>query len=294
MSNKSRRLGKGLDALLGNQETEASEDNQGVSEVKISRLKPNPYQPRREFSKEKMEELAKSIKVHGVVQPVVVRVDDDEYEVVAGERRWRAAQMAGLETIPAIISDLEDQQMMEVALVENLQREDLSPIEQANAYKGLRDEVGMTQADIAQRIGVSRSQVANVLRLLNLPESVQSLIQSRDIGLGHAKVILGLKEEDREDFAKFIAKESLTVRQAEEAASELDSQKSAEIEENECEEESAEQTEQDVFVQDVQDRLRRALGTRVSLTDRAGKGKITIKYHDYEDLDRLLDIILDR
>ncbi len=297
MKRKTRRLGKGLDALLGDAEPIDEPEGEGVRSVEISSVRPNPFQPRRAFSEEKLGELAESIRVHGVVQPVLLRPDDGDYEIVAGERRLRAAEMAGLESIPAIITDLEDQEMMEVALVENLQREDLSPMEQASAYSTLQKEVGLTQTEVAERIGISRSQVANVLRLLHLPERVQDMIQDGLLGLGHAKIVLGLPRDERTPFAEMVVSEQLTVRQAEEAFERWrQSQPPGEEEEGEGgQEEPDDATAGDdlqLFVRDVQERLARHLGTPVRLSDRGGRGKISIEYYDYEDLDRLLDMLL--
>ncbi len=293
MTRKSRRLGRGLDALLGEPEPVDEPESEGVRAVDVTAVRPNPFQPRREFSEEKLQELAESIRVHGVVQPVLVRPDGEEFEIVAGERRLRAAEMVGLDTIPAIVSELGDQEMMEVALVENLQREDLSPIEQANAYSTLQHEVGMTQAEVAGRIGVSRSQVANIVRLLQLPGRVQDLIQEGMLGLGHAKIILGLAEEQREAFAERIVADGMTVRQAEAACEKFrGTDPGSETDPEEEEVASEAEGDADVFIRDVQERLARQLGTPVRLSDRAGRGKISIEYYDYEDLDRLLDMIL--
>ncbi len=291
MARKNRRLGKGLEALLGT--TEMPEPEGGVRQLSLDDITANRFQPRRDFSEDRLSELADSIRVHGVVQPVIVRTHGDEYELVAGERRWRAARMAGLDRIPAIIGDFEDRELMEVALVENLQREDLNPLEQATAYQSLQQQVGLTQAEVAERIGVSRSQVANILRLLQLPEEVQAMVRRGELGLGHCKVILGLKDEQRVPFAKGVVAREWTVRAAEEAAAQL--RHGAEEPQEEDREETDEEAAGDdveVFVRDVETRLSRALGTRVSMRDREGRGRIVVEYYDYDDLQRLLDIML--
>ncbi len=290
MARKVPRLGKGLEALLGGVD-EVSDDG-GIAQIEVREIRPNSFQPRRSFPEDKLEELADSIRVHGVVQPIILRRGEDEhYELVAGERRWRAARMAGLSRIPAIVGDFDERQMMEVALVENLQREDLNPMEQATAYQSLQQQVGLTQSEVAERIGVSRSQVANVLRLLQLPDEVQDMVREGRLGLGHAKVILGLREEQRVGFAGEVVGDELTVRDAERAAvarkAEPDPPETASGPE-ESEDDAA------VFARDVEERVGRALGTRVSLRDREGRGRIVIEYFDYEDLDRIVEIIVDR
>ncbi len=294
MSRKEPRLGKGLDALLGDlQETENEPSN--VEEVSVKKIQPNSFQPRREFSEEKLEELAESIRIHGVVQPVIVRADDGSFELVAGERRWRAAQMVGLERIPAIIGNFTERDMMEVALVENVQREDLSPVEEATAYRSIQKEFGLTQAQLAQRIGMSRSQVANVLRLLKLPDKAQQLVQANRLGIGHAKVVLGVPEDIQAEFAQMIAEQEMTVRQAEQAADEIkDKQQSGKdlSDENVEQPREPEDSQQDVFLRDVEDRIEGTLGARVSIDQQGDKGQITIQYFDREDLQRIIDILL--
>ena len=292
MKRKTRRLGKGLDALLGDvDEPEAA--GQGVKEIDVGEIKPNRFQPRRTFSDDKLDELAESIKVHGVVQPVLLRRAESGFELVAGERRWRAAKIANMPMIPAIVREFEEHEMMEIALVENLQREDLNPIEQAAAYRALQESVGLTQAEVADRIGVSRSQVANMIRLLNLPEEVQAMVEGGTLSAGHAKVVLGMESEEQVEFAELVADQGLTVRQAEAAAQQWqESQETGATVEAVQEEEHAGSPDDDIFLQDVQSRLARGLGTPVSLRDRGGQGRIVIEYFDYEDLDRLLDMIL--
>ena len=289
MAKKTPRLGKGLNALLG--EFGGQQADGRVEEVKLDRLKPNPFQPRREFAEEKLEELAESIRVHGVVQPVIIRETEDGYELVAGERRWRAAELAGLDTIPAIVSDHSDRDLMEIALIENLQREDLSPIEQATAYEVLQREFSLTQQDLAARLGVSRSQVANVLRLRQLPGEIQNLVQKGALSLGHGKVILGVPSEEQIPFAHEIAQRGLSVREAERWIARRRTRQGAEKEPGAKKPPTGGQ-KRDPFTEDVEKRLRRALGTPVSIQSQGQKGRIVIEYYDHEDLDRLLEIVL--
>ncbi|MFO8060914.1 MAG: ParB/RepB/Spo0J family partition protein [Bacillota bacterium] len=290
MARKAPRLGKGLEALLGG--VDETDESEGVKEIGLDEIRPNSFQPRRSFTEDKLRELADSIRVHGVVQPIIVRKTGEGYELVAGERRWRAAKMAGLNGIRAIVGDFEEHEMLEIALVENLQREDLNPMEQARAYQSLQEEVGLTQAEVAERIGVSRPQVANVLRLLRLPDEVQEMVREGKLGLGHAKVILGLEEEDRVQFALGVVEAGMTVRQAERA---VESRKkgSEGAEGKPKSQEEAGQDDSVLFVRDVEQQIGRALGTRVSLRDRGGRGRIVVEYFDYEDLERIIEVIVD-
>ena len=277
MSKRTPRLGKGLEALLAGTSDERPGDVVAVGTEAIS---PNPFQPRRTFDEEKLRELADSIGTHGVVQPIIVRRSGDAFQLVAGERRWRAAKLAGLDEIPALVEDLGDRDVMEIALIENLQREDLSPVEEARAYEVLQKEFSLTQRELAQRVGVSRSQVANVLRLLQLPEEIQGMIQSGLLSMGHAKIVLGLEEDLREGFASEIAERGWSVREAEKAATRVG---------------TAERPRSpkppgptDVFLRDIERRLTSALNSRVNVRSSGKRGKIVIEYRDIDDLERLL------
>ena len=212
--NKNRGLGKGLGALI----PELEEENLiAQTEVEINLIVPNPYQPRKEFSDEKLTELADSIKVHGIIQPLVVRENAGKYQLIAGERRLRAAKLVGLSTVPVVIKEMSEQTMMEVALVENLQRENLSPIEEAEAYRRLMNEFHLTQDDIAKKVGKSRPAVANTLRLLNLPREVQSDLNSGTLTMGHARSLLSLKTpEEQKKIWNQIKIQGLPVREPEE------------------------------------------------------------------------------
>ncbi len=271
-----------MDALLA---SGSDSDSADVVAVALDDISPNPFQPRRTFDEEKLKELADSISVHGVVQPIILRPAGAGYELIAGERRWRAAMLAGLAEIPALVEDLGDRDVMEIALIENLQREDLNPVEEARAYRVLQDEFGLNQRELAERVGVSRPQVANVLRLLGLPEAVQALIGEGRISMGHAKVIMGVPEERREAFAHHIAERGLSVRAAERAAPSWEPQPRQPSVGDSAEDEGG---AQDVFLRDIEHRLTAALSARVRLKARGKKGSIVIEYRDYDELERLL------
>ncbi len=279
MPKKAPRLGRGLDALFSGSGEEVGD----VLSLEIRHISPNPYQPRRDFDEERLRELAESIATHGVVQPVIVRRVDEEYELVAGERRWRAAKLAGLQEIPALLQELSDRDVMEIALIENLQREDLNPVEEAHAYRVLQSEFGLTQKELAERVGVSRPQVANMLRILQLPEEVREMIADGRLSVGHAKVILGLPEEARETFARRIAQAEVSVREAERLAQGRSASTDGD--------EQRHSPEADVFIKDLERRLSAVLSARVSLKARGKRGRIVIEYRDEEELERLLEAL---
>ena len=222
---KKNRMGAGLDMLFAESIPQISEPEQesgdSVSMVKVTLLEPNKEQPRGIFDDEKLAELAESIKENGVLQPILVRpLANGGYQIVAGERRWRASRLAGLTEVPVYIKELDDRQTMQMALIENIQRQDLSPVEEAQAYKNLMDSYDMTQQQVAQAVGKSRSAVANSLRLLELEEQVRSMVDSGEISFGHAKVLSGLTRDKQAEFAKKVQNENLSVRQLEEALAE--------------------------------------------------------------------------
>ena len=272
-------LGKGLDMLF-------SEDNpvsikSGITDLKLVQVEPNSNQPRKTFDNEKLEILADSIKEHGLIQPIiVVKNKKGNYTIVAGERRWRAAKKAGLETIPAVIKDYSDRTVTEVALIENLQREDLNPIEEALGYKSLMDEYKLTQDEISKRIGKSRSAVANSLRLLTLQKELQKYLISGQISEGHARAILSLNGEVlREFLLNRIIDEGLNVRQAEKLAKDLQVVK---------EEKPKKVTAADIEIEKIKNRLEQGFGTKVKIKNGASKGKIEIEYYGNDDLERIL------
>ncbi|MDD2282535.1 MAG: ParB/RepB/Spo0J family partition protein [Eubacteriales bacterium] len=267
-----RALGRGLGALIPGAEEEVP-----PSEVSLDSIVPNPHQPRRTFDQEALEELAQSIAQHGLLQPIVVRPHLGRYQLVAGERRFRAAKLAGKSSIPAVIMDLTDRQLAEISLVENLQREDLNPLEEANAYSQLIKEFNLTQEALATRIGKSRSAIANTLRLLNLAPPVQSMVADGRISPGHARTLLSLAVEDQLKAAERIVSKGLTVRTAEKNR-QAQRQKKAEP--------------RDPNAVHMQQKLMEHLGTRVALEEKGGKGRIIIEFYSPQDANRIINTIL--
>jgi len=293
-------LGRGLGALLGGQkppETAEAPANppavaetvpaNAVREVSIDSVQPCPSQPRKDFERQPLEELAASIEVNGILQPLVARTTGEgQLELIAGERRWRAAQIAGLETVPVIVREASDSQVLELALVENLQREDLNPVEEAQGYALLMEAFDLTQEATAQRVGKSRAAVANAVRLLNLSEPLQTHLRQGRLSVGHAKVILGLEGAQQQTLvANRVIKESLSVRETEELIDKLQGGSTGKT--------STQRNPQTrgVHVTSLENRLKEKLGTKVSLTYREGKGALTIKYFSDDDLERILKIL---
>lgn len=270
-------LGKGLRSLIP--QVEVVNRNQ-VSQIEVDKITANPFQPRRYFDTEKLEQLAQSIKEHGVLEPIIVRKTDEGYQVVVGERRWRASMLAGKDTVPAVVKELTDRQMTELALIENLQREDLNAIEEAEGYQVLIEEFSMTQEEVAQSVGKKRSSVANALRLLTLDNKVKEMVASGALSRGHAKVLLGVDSVKlRQQLAEKVVKEGLSVRQLERLVKERPKKKT-------------EKTRQkDPEVELLQEELQRVLGTKVRLDYHQGKGKIEIEYYSDEELERILDLM---
>ena len=286
-----KALGRGLDAMLSSEGIPASKGD-SVVELKINDISPNEGQPRKSFDDERLQELAASISESGVIQPIIVQKKNGGYRIVAGERRWRAARLAGLTVIPAIVRDLSDRETLEQALIENLQREDLNPIEEANAMQNLLKAHKLTQEQLAKKLGKPRATIANTLRLVNLDESLQEFIRRGDLSEGHAKVLLGLKDkEEQRKAADVILAKEMNVRQAE-----IYVRKLIEAKENPEAPKAVELPDERVSlsVKEVETKLKKQLGSRVKLklTDRSvGKGKIVIEYKDYDDLDRLISIL---
>lgn len=286
MVNKNKKsLGRGIDALFADFD-EAKEADEKVEELQLSEIRPNPYQPRKAFDEANLQDLADSIRKNGVFQPIIVRKSQVlGYEIVAGERRFRASKLAGKDTIPAIIRAIDDEQMMEVAVLENLQREDLSPMEEAEAYSTLMKNLKITQAELSERLGKSRPYIANYLRLLDLPKEVKKFVQNGQLSMGQARTLLSLK--DRDQLVKLAQKtiaENYTVRQLEQIVGELNGNKKIKRDKK--------KKLSPYFLQS-QDRLQEKFGTRVSIktNEKTGKGKIEISYLSTEDFNRILDVL---
>lgn len=279
-------LGKGLSALISEDFSIENEDKTGVAELKITQIEPDPDQPRKDFDSEKLEWLAESIKIHGVIQPLIVTEQKDGfYRIIAGERRWRASKLAGLTTIPAIVREYSKQQSAEIALVENLQREDLNGIEEAKGYKTLMEEFSLTQQQVAEKVGKSRPAVANALRLLNLPESVQDMVIYGEISSGHARAISGISDSELQtDLAQKVIAEDLSVRQLEKLIAQMN------VPDPEKEKDQID-VNLKAQLKELQKELQTYLGTKVKVSRGKNKGKIEIEYYDMNELDRLIQLI---
>ena len=276
-------LGKGINALFN--QVDLSEET--VEEIKISDLRPNPYQPRKQFDDESLAELKESIIQHGILQPIIVRKALKGYDIVAGERRYRAAKLAGKETVPAIVRELSESLMREIALLENLQREDLSPLEEALAYDSLLKHLDITQEQLAKRLGKSRPHIANHLRLLTLPESIQNLIAEGTLSMGHGRTLLGLKNKNKlEPLVKKVVEEQLNVRQLEQLIQQLNSNVPRETKKKE--------PVQDVVLKERESYLQNYFGTTVNIKRQKKKGKIEIEFFSNEDLERILELLSER
>lgn len=276
----SRGLGKGLNALIT---SNLVEDGDQVTEVSLNDIRPNPYQPRKEFAPEAIEELAASIKEHGIIQPLIVRKSIKGHELVAGERRLRAAKEAGLQKVPVVVKQYTDQQLMEIALIENLQRENLNPIEEAEAYDRLIGHYDYTQDELAKKIGKSRPYVANILRLLQLPEKIRAMLGAGKLSMGHARALLPVEDEALQlQLANDIAKKDLSVRQVEELVKALNVSRETKKKRPEKKEKTLVQMEE---------KLRSYLGTSVRINKGSKKGKIEIEFYSSDDLQRILDML---
>lgn len=285
-----RRLGRGLESLLGSSSVESPELPR--TEVRLVEIRPNPHQPRRAFDPSALEELAASIRRHGVLQPVVLREAAPGYELISGERRLRAAKLAGLERVPAVVlREVTDEQMLELALVENVQRADLDAIEKARGYAQMVERLGLTQDQVAERVGLKRSTVANHLRLLELPDEVQRAVSEGLISMGHARALLGLEPRARLlELVERIVLEDLSVRAVEQVVREGTSKagKSAG-------EKPAKGPERPPWLVELEGRMRDHLGAKVSLVNQPGyRGKIVIEYFDQDDLERLTELLAPR
>lgn len=279
----SKRLGRGLDALIPT--LNINEDDQ-VIQIPLSQLRVNPYQPRKHFDDQAIDELAQSIQEHGVIQPIIVRRSIKDYEIIAGERRFRASQKSNLQSIPAVVKQFTDRQVMEIALIENIQREDLNALELAQAYQKLIEEFNITQEQLALRVGKSRPHITNFLRLLQLPVKVQENVSRGTLSMGHARALLALKkQEEIVAFAVRTIEANWSVRQLEEAIQQHQQK-------NTQKSKSKPKHHANPFFMDYADRLRESLGTPVQIKhNQKEKGKIEIEFYSKEDLVRIMDLI---
>ncbi|MGI9554054.1 MAG: ParB/RepB/Spo0J family partition protein [Thermodesulfobacteriota bacterium] len=284
---KKSRLGKGLDALIPKEIKDDAPVSTGVLMQPIEKLKPNKSQPRKSFEDSSIKELSASIKEKGVIQPLIVRKKGDSFEIIAGERRWRASQIAGIKSVPVIMSDADDQEVLELALIENLQREDLNPIEEAEAYQQLINNHGLTHEEISKQIGKDRSTISNQLRLLKLTAKAKEALVLGTISAGHARALVTLESEDEiNETLVIIIQRKLSVRQTENLVKSLGKLQSAK-------EQSHTSLKNDKFILDILEQLKRNLGTKVSISGKTERGKIEIEYFSAEEFDRLIGILTD-
>lgn len=286
MDNKNNaRLGKGLSSIFGQDVSKVLDDiqngdmeveRQEQSKIPVDEIRPNPYQPRKVFNDEALKELSSSIKQHGVFTPILVKKSIQGYDLIAGERRLRASKLAGLKDIPAIIVDFDDQKMMEIALLENIQREDLNVIEEAKAYEKLIQRLGYTQEQLAHRVGKSREHITNLLRLLKLPEDVQEYVVSKQLSMGHVRALLGLKTEaSMRKVAQQAIDQGLSVRKVEQIVKDTNNKK------------TIEKPKEDIYVKAAKEKLQEFFQTSVSIS----KNAISIHYENKEDLNRILELL---
>lgn len=275
-------LGRGLGALIPD-ETEEMVSENAAHKISINQIKNNSKQPRKIFDDEKLSELAESVKVHGIIQPLILKKAEDEcYEIVAGERRWRAAKLAGLKEVPAVVMDLSEKDTLEISLIENIQRQDLNPIEEAMAYKKLIDDFNLTQENLSETIGKSRTAIANTMRLLNLEDRVKEYIVEGLLSEGHGRALLSVKEKSRQyEISQHIIKEGLSVRETEKLIKSLGNRKK----------QKKENTRINPYYKDITNQLEEYFGTKVNITNKKDKGKIEIEYYSSDDLQRILNII---
>lgn len=288
LTGKSNALGRGLDALISTDEVR-TQGSSTINEIPIDQIEPNPGQPRRDFDEEALAELADSIRAIGIIQPVTLRqVADNKFQIIAGERRWRASQMAGLKAIPAYIRTIKDENVMEMALVENIQREDLNAIEIALAYEHLLETTGLTQEKVSERVGKSRAAVANYLRLLKLPAQVQMALQNKEIDMGHARALLAVNSPSLQiKLFKEIVKNGYSVRKVEELAQMLKNGEELEAGKKKI----APKAQMPEEFNELKKRLSSFLSTKVQLTcSSQGKGKITIPFNDEEQLAHIMGL----
>lgn len=282
-----RALGRGLSALLSDGPSKL-ESKEELREVDIDLIDPNPEQPRTFFSEEKLEELSQSIRENGLVQPILLRrKGDDRYQLVAGERRWRAAQRVGMQRVTAVVREVEDEKLLEIALIENIQRQELNPIEEAAAYQRLMEVLGLTQEEVAKRVGKDRSSVANYVRLLKLPEIVQVMLEKEQLSMGHARALLGLEEqEEQAKLAHEVVERKLSVRETERAVQQKSLKSKGRHESTEI--------RIDANIRAAELKLKRFLGTQVKILIGPKGGKISIEFSSATELDRIYSILMRR
>ena len=291
----SRGLGKGLDSLIPMSDSSkpvtekkaAKEDNQAAETIiKITQVEPNREQPRKNFDEDALQELADSIKQFGLLQPILVQDRKTHYEIIAGERRWRAAKLAGLKEVPVIIRDYSDQEIVEISLIENIQREDLNPIEEAQAYKRLLTEFNLKQDEVAERVSKSRTAVTNSMRLLKLCDEVQQMIIDDMLSTGHARALISIEDPEQQyTIAQKIFDEKLSVRDVEKLVKNLNKPEKPK-------KENKEDKSLDIIYQDIEEKLKQSLGTKVEISSKGnGSGKVEIEFYNHDDLDRIIELL---
>lgn len=279
--NKKRVLGKGLEALIP---VDKGGDDTGSKLIGIEELKPNPFQPRTSFKDNKLEELVRSVKEKGILQPLIVRKDSDGYQIVAGERRWRAAQKAGIKEIPVVVRDFTDSECLEVALIENLQREDLNPVEEAKGYQKLLHNFNMTQEELSRRVGKDRATVANSVRLLKLPHKILEALEARLISVGHARALLSIEESSSIiEAGNTIIQKSLSVRETEALVNRVKRGKAA----------GKKKKGEDKALLHLEETLKRSVGTKVRIIGTGKRGRVEIYYFSPDELERIKDILVE-
>lgn len=289
MATKKTGLGKGLDSLIADKAPKNKNENKdGAIMMNITKVEPNREQPRKKFDEDALLELSESIKQFGVLQPLLVQEREDYYEIIAGERRWRAAKLAGLKEVPVIIKKLTEQQIMEISLIENIQREDLNPIEEAQAYKRLLTEFNLKQDEVAERVSKSRTAVTNAMRLLKLDDRVQQMVIDEMLTTGHARALLGIDNvENQYNTAQKIFDEKLSVRDTEKLVKSIQSEKK-----DKKEQPAKIDPKLEAIYRDLEEQMKKILGTKVIINSKNEKsGKVEIEYYSQEELDRIMDML---
>lgn len=289
---QSRGLGKGLDSMIAPKKEATTEKNEKIVkaeiQVNINDIEPNSEQPRKKFDEDSLSELAESIKQYGIIEPLIVQKKGKRYEIIAGERRWRAARIAELTEVPVVVKEYTPQEIMEIALIENIQRQDLNPIEEANAYRRLIEEYNLKQDELAKRVSKNRSTITNALRLLKLSEHVQQLLIEDIISSGHARALLGITDSEKQnEVATRILDEKLSVRETEKLVKSINSNR----QKKEKKMERIDEARQATF-RDIEERMKEVFGTKVNINDKGSKGKIEIEYYSEDELDRIYDLLM--